>query len=564
MPKLSPPGSVSLKSIDAHFSAVSMFSSSVAGGTVCFGCQLRAVTRRAAPVLAAAAHAQTIHTSCTTRRRQHGSEAVWEGGAEDQLVAALKQQALHESSHSRPAPRRTEPQDDWDLPSSGKRRGDTLSGTKSEGDVATILEQKAHRSRSRSRPPLASRRIEPQDDWDLAPSGKRREDAFGSTQSEVDVAAILEQQANHYRPRPHHAYGRTEPQDDWELPPSSKQQRRLATESAQTEDDTAVSLKQRTHFEAVRPHHANRRRVSRDDSNLPAEELEYTRHDAGQNTTKDDWDLVDNQDAKKPAYSRWGTPPPEAFEDEEGGAQERETWFRRVSTKDPYAVTDENLMGELAKYREPKQYRKGRTKLIEDMSKLSIDTLGREAEVIVLREGGEWFSRPFKEDERPSDPGLSLDDHVDQDEGLSLDDIMENIDELRPGHVMLPLSEFKKIYDSLLAGFTSYQLENYVERHRSRLEEGEETPFLGMRPEVYKALPWIREQSFWTPEVKDAVQEVDQALKGYILKSMRPKQRLAMQLMRECWGVSAQELMDGQGVLEVRIQDMEFKLLTRK
>lgn len=483
---------VSLKRIDALFSAVSMFSSSVAGGSVCLGCQLRAVTRRAAPVLAAAAHAQTIHTASTTRRRQHGSEATWEGGSEDALVAALKQQAHgagpRSRSRSRHASRRTEPQDDWDSPPSGEHHErHTTKSAQTEDELAAILKQQVHREAARTR--HASRRSAPEDDWDLPAKGREytKREAAEST-----------------------------PQDSWDR---------------------------------------------------PAERREYTRREATKSMPQDDWDLVDEQVVRKPAHSRWGTPPPEALEDDEITAQEEHGNFRKIHSRDTFTDdNDESLIEELAKYREsePRKYRKGRTKLIEDLPKLPVETLGKEAEIIVLREGGDWFTRPFKEDERPADPGLSLDDYADQDVGIGLDEIMENLDELRTEHRIMPSREFRNVFDTLMKGFTSYQLEIYVERYLTRLEEGDETPLLGVVPDVFKALPWIREQSVWTPEVKDAVQEVDHPLKGYVLKSMRPKQRLVMQLMRECWGMSVQELMDGQGMLEVRVRDQEFKLLTCK
>lgn len=504
-----------------------MFSSSVAGGTVCLGCQFRSVTRRAAPILAAAAHAQTIHTTCTARRRQNGSEDTWEGGAEDQLVAALSNQAHRESPRERPRERH------------------------------------------------ASRKTPPKGNWDLPPLGKHRKDTFETPNAKDEFAEILSQQAHSESSRSRHARKRTKPQDDRYLPSSGERHRRQTTESAaQTKDDTAASVKQQMHQEVMGSHHADEKAVPEDDSKPPAESREDTERETDHSTPQDDLALVDGQEARKPAHSRWGIPPPEALGDisNESGAQEkipasRKMLVRRVSAPNPYEDTRMRPMEELESVPEVvelKSWRKGRVKMVEDMARLPVETLGKTAEVIVLREDGEWIMRSFKEDKRPADAGLSLDEHVDQDEGISLDEIMDNIDELRPEHTVLPSNEFKNVFDLLAVGFTSYQLEHYVERHFSRLEEGGETPFPGLKAGVSKPLPWIKEQSVWAPEVEDALQGVDHPLKGYVLNSMRPKQRLVMQLMRECWGISAQELMDGQGVLEIQIRDMEFKLLTRK
>lgn len=208
--------------------------------------------------------------------------------------------------------------------------------------------------------------------------------------------------------------------------------------------------------------------------------------------------------------------------------------------------------------------RKGNTALHVDSSKLSIPTLGREAEVIVLREGGRWVRKPLNWDRRAPDRGLVLEEALDQEVGLDMELVLDNIDALRPEHRILPASEFKTVFDCLMNGFTSVQLQAYLARHQQRIEDGEESAFLGRISEPTQTLPWIVEQAIWTPHVEGAVEDIPQSLKGYILKTMPPKQRLAMQLMRQCWAMSVQELMDGQGILEVPIRDQEFKLLTRK
>lgn len=213
----------------------------------------------------------------------------------------------------------------------------------------------------------------------------------------------------------------------------------------------------------------------------------------------------------------------------------------------------------------PRSYRKGSTRLVENFSKLSVDTLGQAAEVIVLREDGSWIKKyTFREEENATEGGLALEDLVDQDDGLSLELVMENIDELRPQHQILPAGEFKSVFDMVMKGFTAVQIEGYVARYHRRIEEGDETPFLGAVPGTVKPHSWIISQSQWVPEVKGAVAGVGYPLAGYILKSMPPKQRLVMQLMRECWGMSVQELNHGSGAVEVRIRDLEFKLLTSK
>lgn len=411
-----------------------MFSSSVAGGSICLGCQLRAVTGRAAPVLAAAAVAQTQNRARTGRRRHYTSEAPT-STRDDPIGEALNNQKHSEGPY--------------------RRRSNATSRATPADHLAAILNQQRHPEESHKR---------------------QSTPAFEATHG-----------------------------DDWGLP------------EQQTKNP-------------------------------------------------------------KPAHSRWGTPPPGAFEDEEydpleddGGYDQGAGggWAWRAAER-LEREADGEFMDQLVRYTAPAQpkaptaYRKGNTKLVEDRPRLSIDTLGKAAEVIVLREGGNWHSKPYKVDERPADKGLTLDEHVDQEAGLDLEVILENIDELRPEHRILPTREFKDVFDILMNGFTCTQLDSYVQRHQLRQWEGDETPLLGVLSELSKPQPWIVGQSMWTPEVKGAVEEVDQPLMGYVLKSMTPKQRLVMQLMRECWAMSVQELIDGQGVLEVQLRAREFKLLTCK
>lgn len=470
-----------------------MFPPSVAGGTICLGCQLRAVTRRAAPVLAAASHTHSqtrISNGSGGSRRQYASRASRKKEPVDELVAVLSQQT--------------------------------------------------HQEGSKNTKPSNKRRSAPQDDWDLEPAAPNKH----TKKSRPDeAAALLRRNSYNEGPRRRQASGAW-PKDDWDLPATPKEHTGPATAENTPHDDIAATV-----------------------GNLEEQDVVYRdslKSTSAPETEREPDQALEEEDNTRTetGHSRGGAALPEDFEDDELNVQQSSRYSHRPAIH--RRGGDRALSDETAKHRAPNTYRKGRTKLVEVVPKLSVKTLGKAAEVIVLKEGGDWFTKPFREDERPLDQGLSLEDYADQEKGLSLDEVVENIDGLRPEHRNLSSKEFKDVFDSLWKGFTSFQLENYVERYLLRLDEGDETPFLGPTPEMAKSRPWIMKQSVWTPEVKGAVEEVDYPLKGYILKSMRPKQRLVMQLMRECWGMSVQELMDGQGVLEVRVRDREFKLLTCK
>lgn len=219
--------------------------------------------------------------------------------------------------------------------------------------------------------------------------------------------------------------------------------------------------------------------------------------------------------------------------------------------------------------------------LVEDASKLSVDALGEAAEVIVLREKREQRRKASLQEtssEELESAGLKVEDLLDEQESVSPDNVIRYIHGLKPEHHIVSQREFKSLFNTLLGGFTTLQLEEYViwYREQSILETIKDEVF-GEDETSSKELTtpedvldkkgeyaWMIEQTHWTPYVDGAVKEARYPLKGYVMKSMLPKQRLVVQLMRECWEVSVQELLDGTGVVEIRVRDLEFKLLTRE
>lgn len=228
-----------------------------------------------------------------------------------------------------------------------------------------------------------------------------------------------------------------------------------------------------------------------------------------------------------------------------------------------------------------KEHRRGDMVLVEDASSLGVDSLGKAAEVIVLRDGGQWVKKASPVEvssEEAMDSGLKIEDFLDEQDVLSPDDVVGNIHGLKPERQIVSAREFKSLFNTLLDGFTILQLEAYVVWHRERSimervkdEAFDEDEALSEEPtipeDVLPKLPeyaWMTEQARWTPHVDGAVEEAQYPLAGYIMKSMPPKQRLVIQLMRECWDISIQELLNGNGRVDIRVRDLEFKLLTRE
>ncbi|KJR89724.1 uncharacterized protein SPSK_05964 [Sporothrix schenckii 1099-18] len=140
-------------------------------------------------------------------------------------------------------------------------------------------------------------------------------------------------------------------------------------------------------------------------------------------------------------------------------------------------------------------------------------------------------------------------------------EVFSYIDELRPAdETILSESAFSKSARELAEGFTVAQLLAYIRKYRKPTTQ----------PTVY---PWEVRRRPWVPDVYGDEAVVDSKikaigpgssllLKGYIQTSMTNKERVVVQLMRECWGVSKREVMEAPGRLDVTVQELEFALLT--
>ncbi|KAJ4386675.1 hypothetical protein N0V93_009573 [Gnomoniopsis smithogilvyi] len=495
-----------------------MFSSSVAGaGSICLGCQLRAVTRRAAPVLAASVVA---HTPTTIRRRRYASDSSEPASSNDDFLTSIINEQRYDDGYEASKPKKK------------KARSTKQRGTP------------ARTSHHEPSPFFSDQEVGFEDVWDQDPElktgGKTPVKPLGDPNSNLD-SARAEQQSDEID------YGASSAEAD------------LYLENYSWNAINAAELQKQ--YADRKPRRPKKTQPDTQDppatpiSDAPSENPTKTQEVRSDN--KSDW--RESKLRKSPMKHTddlydWG-------EGHSAASQEQQDNIGLELGENPSTQLQQPRI-EAPKERELRHYRKGDTRLVEDLPQLPVETLGQDAPVIVLREQGQWKRRQFREEPRPVDSGLNIQDYADQETGLGLDIILENIDELRPEHRILPAREFKDVFDILMKGFTTVHLASYIERHRQRLAEGDETPFLGVIPDEIIPRPWIVSQSRWIPEVKGAVTDVPHPLKGYILKNMPPKQRLVMHLMRLCWGMSVQELLHGQGMLDLEMRDLEFRLLT--
>ncbi|CAK7238524.1 hypothetical protein SEUCBS140593_010775 [Sporothrix eucalyptigena] len=139
-------------------------------------------------------------------------------------------------------------------------------------------------------------------------------------------------------------------------------------------------------------------------------------------------------------------------------------------------------------------------------------------------------------------------------------EVFTYINEMRPSdEPILPEADFHRVARNLVESFTVSQLQAYIRKFRKPI----------VQTTVYS---WEVKRQPWVPEIvgEDVVDTKLKAigpgssllLKGYIQTGMTNKQRIVVQLMRECWGVSTWEVMESPGQLDVTVREIEFALLT--
>ncbi|KAI1101659.1 mitochondrial inner-membrane-bound regulator-domain-containing protein [Jackrogersella minutella] len=213
--------------------------------------------------------------------------------------------------------------------------------------------------------------------------------------------------------------------------------------------------------------------------------------------------------------------------------------------------------------------------LTEDAASLGSDMLGKPASVIVMRDGG-----VLKKKKRQPDPDLPDDESISQSADIEAllvnqrvpplaDEVYDNISELKPEtETVLSGKEFYKLQDSLMDGFLVVQLIGYLEHHKETTpppNSDETVDPLGDEGIKAHEYGWIRSISPWIPLGNPASvrKDIDPILRGYVNDQTTAKERLAVRIMRECWGLSISALNAGIGETTVKLGKGEFMLLMR-
>ncbi|KAI1417141.1 mitochondrial inner-membrane-bound regulator-domain-containing protein [Hypoxylon sp. FL1857] len=229
----------------------------------------------------------------------------------------------------------------------------------------------------------------------------------------------------------------------------------------------------------------------------------------------------------------------------------------------------ENQYG--AKRRDVRKRRLSRNRILtEDAQNLESDMLGKPASVIVMRDGGLYRKKgpPLAPDSPESEPDNQPTDIEallnSQREPPNPEEVRENIDGLRPKtEKALSEREFRKLQSLLTDGFLSAQLQDYLDY----LDESSHADTkLSDEKDPASKYGWIREISPWVPltgQSGDVVEGIAPSLYGYVTDSTTAKDKLAIRIMRECWGLSMAELDAGLGETRLKIRAHEFILLMR-
>lgn len=232
--------------------------------------------------------------------------------------------------------------------------------------------------------------------------------------------------------------------------------------------------------------------------------------------------------------------------------------------------------------------------LRENTKTLGVDSLGKPAEVIVLQDSKSLrYVAPRPIQSTIEAPVVDILAQFNSERGLiGRDEVNDNIETLRPQGKVLPWSEIRVIEDQLSDGFTMAQLLYYIEStERQRMaalagnaasdtqtgkavEEkveaeveslavgsGEIGQPISNAVEI-KAQNIILRQSPWMPGTSDEGDHFDESsLRGYISEAFTPKQRVALNIVRLCWGIESQELLSSVGEMELQVNSADLDLL---
>ncbi|KAF4632219.1 hypothetical protein G7Y89_g5905 [Cudoniella acicularis] len=208
------------------------------------------------------------------------------------------------------------------------------------------------------------------------------------------------------------------------------------------------------------------------------------------------------------------------------------------------------------------------TLLVKDNEPLKIDKLGKASKVIVLRESK--IQRYEERKERPSEQeseNVDIYARVEDERGLvGEEEVEENINAFRPeaGQEPANRAEFNDLVRRLQGGFTTLQLERYIDSHKK--------PPPAQAPQTHPQMTTpiddnvlILQCSTWERLHSEFDESLShESLRGYALASHTAKQLLVVRLLRECWELELPErIVSLVGQLEFQLRPGDLEILTK-
>jgi len=198
----------------------------------------------------------------------------------------------------------------------------------------------------------------------------------------------------------------------------------------------------------------------------------------------------------------------------------------------------------------------------EGRETLDIESLGKAAEVIVLRDSGLKFTRkttviPEAEKAEAVDILATLN----KERGIvAHTQVDENISTFRPkkGAELQDRQQFNELVQQIQSSFTISQLAKYIQTFSEGKNSNATSLRKGSKTNLIRRITPFLPQAAIDGDPNDPV-----SIRGYSYPSYTTKQRLALRVMRECWMLQLPELEDGIGEIEVELTPPDFELLSK-
>jgi hypothetical protein len=203
-------------------------------------------------------------------------------------------------------------------------------------------------------------------------------------------------------------------------------------------------------------------------------------------------------------------------------------------------------------------------KVRENLENLPTTSLGKAANVIVLRDSGitVYEKRDHVKDKKAEHIDI-LGQLADERGLVGEEEVNRNITGFKPKQGAKPETwdDINALVRELQDGFTQTQLERYIE------------VFEGKREPISPPEEWVNEEETasilaitpWQPGISNDTDHFDNdPLRGYFLESHTSKQRVILRLLRECWMLELPELEEGLGQFEIKINLDDLVVLLSK